>query len=141
MNEVTMTILILRVLIRALGILLWERRRWTSLDSTRKKTLHLLHTCRCVSENIQNADQGEEKKVTPTVSPSHAAGYLNKDSCVAEDHDDQRKEEEAHKSEHVVEGLLPALHKTAMGGALSEVLWDCDGYIVKYEHLHVKDKE
>lgn len=70
-----------------------------------------------------------------TVISSHAAGYLNKDSCVTEDHNDQRQEEEAHKGEHVVEGLLPALDKTAMGGALGKVFWDCDGHIVKYKHL------
>lgn len=34
MNDVTIMMLILRVLIRALGMLLWERRRWTSLDNT-----------------------------------------------------------------------------------------------------------
>lgn len=78
--------------------------------------------------------------MTLTVIPSHATGYLNKDSCVAEDHDGQRQEEEAHKREHVVEGLLPALDKTAMGGALGEVLWDRDGYIVKYKHLDLKKR-
>lgn len=71
-----------------------------------------------------------------TVIPGHAAGYLNEDSCVAEDHDGQRQEEEAHKGEHVVEGLLPTLNKAAVGGALGEVLWDGDGYIMKYKHLH-----
>ena len=71
-----------------------------------------------------------------TVIPGHTAGYLNEDSCVAEDHDDQRQQEEAHKGEHVVEGLLPVLDKTAMGGALGEVLRHRDGHIVKYKHLH-----
>ncbi|KAA8590129.1 hypothetical protein FQN60_014063 [Etheostoma spectabile] len=46
-----------------------------------------------------------------------------------EDHDDQRQEKEAHKGEHVVEGLLPVLDKASMGGALGEVLRDCDGHI------------
>lgn len=75
-----------------------------------------------------------------TVTPGHSAGYLNKDSRVTEDHDDQRQEEEAHKGEHVVEGLLPVLDKTAVGGALGEVLRDCDGHIVKYKHLHEKTR-
>lgn len=75
-----------------------------------------------------------------TVTPGHAAGYLNKDSRVTEDHDDQRQEEEAHEGEHVVEGLLPVLDKTAVGGALGEVLRDCDGHIVKYKHLHEKTR-
>lgn len=75
-----------------------------------------------------------------TVTTSHAAGYLNKDSCVAEDHDDQRKEEEAYKGEHVVEGLLPVLDKTAVCGALGEVLWDRDGHIVKYKHLYERQE-
>lgn len=73
-----------------------------------------------------------------TVTPGHAAGYLNKDSCVTEDHDGQRQKEEAHEGEHVVDGLLPALDEAAVGGALGEVLRDCDGHIVKYEHLHEK---
>lgn len=73
-----------------------------------------------------------------TVAPRYAARYLNQDSRVAEDHDDQRQEEEAHEGEHVVEGLLPVLDKTPMGGALGEVLGDCDGYVVKYKHLHDK---
>ena len=75
-----------------------------------------------------------------TVIPSHAAGYLNKDPCITEDHDDQWQEEEANKGEHVVEGLLPVLDKTAMGGALGEVLRDCDGHIVKYKHLFEKTR-
>ncbi len=73
-----------------------------------------------------------------TVTAGHAARYLNEDSSVTEDHDDQRQEEEAHEGEHVVESLLPTLDKTAVGGALSEVLWDGDGDIVKYKHLHGK---
>lgn len=77
-----------------------------------------------------------EENVRRTVTPGHAARYLNENTCVAEDHDNQRQEEEAHKGEHVVEGLLPVLVKTAMGGALGEVLRDCDGHIVKYNHLH-----
>lgn len=74
--------------------------------------------------------------MTLTVTAGHAAGYLNEDSRVAEDHDDQREQEEAHKGEHVVEGLLPVLDKTPMSGALGEVLRNCDGHIVKYEHLY-----
>lgn len=70
-----------------------------------------------------------------TVPPGHAARYLNQNSCVAEDHDDQRQEEEAHKGEHVVDGLLPALVKAAVGGALGEVLRDGDGHIVKNKNL------
>lgn len=93
----------------------------------------------CVSENIIFTADGVEN-VRLTVTPSHAAGYLNEDSCVTEDHDDQRQEEEAHEGEHVVEGLLPVLDKTSVGGALGEVLGDCDGHIVKYKHLHEKIK-
>lgn len=78
---------------------------------------------------------GFAENVRLTVIPCHAAGYLDKDPRVAVDHDDQRQEEEAHKGEHVVEGLLPVLDKTAVGGALGEVLWDCDGHIVEYKHL------
>lgn len=70
-----------------------------------------------------------------TVVPGHAAGYLHQDSRVAEDHDDQGQEEEAHEGEHVVESLLPVLDKTPVGGALGEVFRDRDGYIVKNKHL------
>lgn len=141
MNDVTITMLILRVLIRALGILLWERRRCTSLDSTRwkkrkKKTQSL---SQLLGFQKMYFDCSENKN-TLTVTPGHAAGYLHQDSCVTEDHDDQRQEEEARKGEHVVEGLLPVLDKTPMGGALGEVLRDCDGYIVKYKYLHEKTR-
>lgn len=71
-----------------------------------------------------------------TVTPGHAAGYLNKDPCVTGDHDDQREEEEAHKGEHVIDGLLPVLDKTAMSGALGKILRNCDGHVVKDEHLY-----
>lgn len=73
-----------------------------------------------------------------TVVPGHAARDLHQNSRVAEDHDDQGQEEEAYEGEHVVEGLLPVLDKTAMGGALGEVLGDRDGYIVKNKHLDEK---
>lgn len=65
----------------------------------------------------------------------HAARDLHQDARVAEDHDDQGQEEEAHKGEHVVEGLLPALDKAAAGGALGEVLGHRDGDVVKKKHL------
>lgn len=73
--------------------------------------------------------------------PAHAARDLHQDSRVAEDHDDQGQEEEAHKGEHVVEGLLPVLDKAAVGGALGEVLGHRDGYIVKNKHLRGKAKK
>lgn len=75
-----------------------------------------------------------------TVVPGHATRDFHQDSCVAEDHDDQGQEEEAHKGEHVVEGLLPVLVKTAVGGALGEVLGHRDGYIVKNKHLREKKR-
>lgn len=77
----------------------------------------------------------EANKKVLTITPGHSTRYLNQDSCITEDHDDQRQQEEAHKGEHVVDGLFPMLDKAAMGGALGEVLWDCDGYIVKYKYL------
>lgn len=76
-----------------------------------------------------------------TVVPGHAARDLHQDSRVAEDHDDQGQEEEAHKGEHVVESLLPVLDKTAVGGALGEVLRHRDRYIVKNKHLRGKEKK
>lgn len=65
----------------------------------------------------------------------HAAGYLNKDPGITANHDGQREEEEAHKGEHVIDGFLPALDETAVGGALGKVLRNCDGHVVKDEHL------
>lgn len=82
-----------------------------------------------------NQAEVNNKKDRLTVVPGHAARDLHQDPRVAEDHDDQGQEEEARKGEHVVEGLLPVLDKTAMGGALGEVLRHRDGYIVKNKHL------
>lgn len=76
-----------------------------------------------------------------TAVPGHAAGDLHQDSRVAEDHDDQGQQEEAHKGEHVVESLLPVLDKAAVGGALGEVLGHRDGYVVKNKHLRGREKE
>lgn len=67
MNEVTMTILILRVLIRALGMLLWDRRRWTSLDRTGRKESTMSVTP-CLPENIQSC---EEKPAHSTLCLTH----------------------------------------------------------------------
>lgn len=88
-----------------------------------------------VSENIFYLFKDFEGNESLTVILGHAAGYLDEDSCVTEDHDDQRQEEEAHKVENVVEGLLPVLDKAAVGGALGEILRDCDGHLVKNKHL------
>lgn len=76
-----------------------------------------------------------------TVVAGHAARDLHQDSRVAEDHDDQGQEEETHKGEHVVEGLLPVLDKTAVGGTLGEVLGHRDGYIVKNKHLRGEENK
>lgn len=137
MNEVTIMMLIFRVLIRALGMLLWERRRCTSLESTGKNK-------RATNDSLafaHKSDRSDNKNDRLTVVPGHAARYLHQDPCVAEDHDDQGKEEEAHKGEHVVEGLLPVLDKAPVGSALGKVLRDSDGYIVKNKHLGEKRKK
>lgn len=76
-----------------------------------------------------------------TVVAGHAAGDLHQNPCVAEDHDDQRQQEQAHKREHVVDGLLPVLDKAAVGGALGEVLWHRNGDIVEDEDLQIDGKE
>lgn len=76
-----------------------------------------------------------------TITPSHPAGDLHENPCVAEDHDDQRQEEEAHEGEHIVDGLLPVLHEAAVGGALCEVGGDSDGHVVKQKHLHDQKKK
>lgn len=76
-----------------------------------------------------------------TVVAGHAAGDLHQDPRVAEDHDGQGQQEEAHKGEHVVESLLPVLDEAAVGGALGEVLGHRDGYIVKNKHLRGRGEE
>ena len=70
-----------------------------------------------------------------TLSSTHATGYFHQDPWVAEDHDDQREQEETYKSKHVVKGLLPVVGKASSGGALGEVLWHCDRHVVEQKHL------
>lgn len=70
-----------------------------------------------------------------TSSFSHPFGDLDKDPGVADDHDDQRQQEEAGEGEHVVSCFLPVHDKAPPGGALSEVCWVSDGHIMENEHL------
>lgn len=79
--------------------------------------------------------------ISPTVSVGHAAGYLYQDTCVTEDHDDQRQQEKTSKGEHVVQSFLPVLDKAPMGSALGKLLWNRDGHTVEYQHLHDNTKE
>lgn len=60
-------------------------------------------------------------------------GDLTENPTVTGDHDDQRQEEEAGESKHVVGRFMPVGAKTSACGALSEVLRMNDGYIVKKE--------
>ena len=109
-----------------------DGRLWTPLGGNKQ----LCHAHNFSCDSIHDSILVENTRLT--VPTSHAAGYLHEDSSVAEDHDDQRQEEEAHEGEHVVERLLPVLHEAAAGCALGEVLWDCDGHVVKYKHLREK---
>lgn len=70
-----------------------------------------------------------------TVVLFQSFGDLTEDPCVAGDHDDQRQQEQAGKSEHVVARFMPVSDKTSTCGTLSEVLGKDDGHIVKNKHL------
>lgn len=65
----------------------------------------------------------------------HASGDVDEDAGVADDHDEQREQEEAAEGEHVVGGFLPVMLEAASGGALSEVGWVGDAHVVKNEYL------
>lgn len=71
----------------------------------------------------------------PTVSFGHSLRDLHQDTRVAKNHDDQRQQEQADKSEHIVERLLPVFDEAASCGALGKVGRGRDGHDVKYEHL------
>lgn len=62
-------------------------------------------------------------------------GDLTEDPGVAGDHDDQRQQEQAGKSEHVVGRFMPVSEETFMCCTLSEVLGMEDGHTVKKENL------
>lgn len=67
-------------------------------------------------------------------------GYLDEDPGVADDHDDERQQEEAGEGEHVVGCFLPVSDKAPPGGALGKVCWEGDGNIVENEHLLKQNK-
>lgn len=76
----------------------------------------------------------------------HASGDLEEDPGVADDHDDQRQQEEAGEGEHVVGCFLPVTVEAASGGALSEVGWIGDAHVVEDKYLlnfkkHLKKKK
>lgn len=62
-------------------------------------------------------------------------GDLAEDPGVAGDHDDQRQQEQAGESKHVVGCFIPVSDKAAPSCALREVLRMDDGHIVKKKHL------
>lgn len=70
-----------------------------------------------------------------TIVPSQSFGDLTEDPGVAGDHDDQRQQEEAAESEHVVGCLVPVSDKTSSCRTLSEVLRMVDGDVAKQEKL------
>lgn len=62
-------------------------------------------------------------------------GDLKQDLCVARDHDEQRKQEEAKKTEHVVGCFVPPVGEGAARCALCEVLRGADADCVEQEQL------
>lgn len=70
-----------------------------------------------------------------TVSCCHPFGDLDEDPGVADDHHDQRQQEEAGEGEHVVSCFLPVGEEAAPSGALSEVCRIRDGHVMENEHL------
>ncbi len=93
--------------------------------------------------NANNRQKSTEPQARAelTVVLLQSFGDLTEDSAVAGDHDDQRQQEQAAKSEHVVGCFMPASGKTSMSGTLGEVLGLDDGHIVKKEHLWRKRKK
>lgn len=65
----------------------------------------------------------------------HLFGDLNKDPGVANNHNNQRQQEETTEGKHVVSSFLPVRNEASPGGALSEVCWIGNGHIMENEHL------
>ncbi len=86
---------------------------------------------------ITDADPSAElqTRLELTVVLFQSFGDLTEDPGVAGDHDGQRQQEQAGKSEHVVGRFMPVSGKTPTCGTLSEVLRVDDGHIVKKEYL------
>lgn len=73
----------------------------------------------------------KKRKRGLTALLGHASGDVDEDAGVADDHDEQRQQEEAAEGEHVVGGFLPVMLEAASGGALSEVGWVGDAHVVE----------
>lgn len=65
----------------------------------------------------------------------HPLRDLDEDPGVADNHYDQRQQEEAREGEHVVGCLLPVSDEASSSGTLSKVCRVCDGHIMENEHL------
>lgn len=65
----------------------------------------------------------------------HPLGDLDEDPRVADNHYDQRQQEEAGEGKHVVGRFLPVSDKAPPSGALSKVRRIGDGHIMENEHL------
>lgn len=70
-----------------------------------------------------------------TVLFCHPSGDLDEDPGVADNHDDQRQQEEAGEGKHVVCSFLPVSDEAPPSGALSEVCRVGNGHIMENEHL------
>lgn len=69
----------------------------------------------------------------------HPFRDLDEDPGVADNHDDQRQQEEAREREHVVGCLLPVGDKTPPRGALSKICWVGNGHVVENKNLRRKE--
>lgn len=65
----------------------------------------------------------------------HPLGDLDEDPGVADNHYDQRQQEEAGEGKHVVGRFLPVSDEAPPSGALSKVCRIGDGHITENEHL------
>lgn len=90
----------------------------------------LIHTSAVCSDHPRSRHSGQL-----TVLFCHPFGDLDEDPGVADNHNNQRQEEEAGEREHVVCCFLPVSDKAPSSGALSKVGWIGDGHIVENEHL------
>lgn len=130
MKHITMTMLIFRVLILALGMLFFEQRRSSSFEDTEERGKK-----RKKSFTFNAFVETSRLSSGLTALFCHPFGDLDEDPGVADNHDDKRQQEEAGEGEHVVGRFLPVSDEASPSGALSKVRWIGDGHIVENEHL------
>lgn len=153
-----MTTVIFSVRMRALGMLFFDLRSCTLLDSTgcdkdhnKSKTLawqleqkhlrvmsHANWSRRTTVDSIRYLFFLKKKKELTAVF-GHFLGDLKQYPGVAGDHDEEWKEEEEGEGKHVVKCLVPAWAKAAIGRTLDKPLGGINHHNVENKHLEKED--